>query len=205
MRDSGQPRPARASLSTNVIRTGELTARSSRGERRFLISSLLPHRVFREKTLRMAKSRPNTATSPQDLEVDPVLSMLGVGKYLWAQEPGDAFVDRLRSEDPPPSPNSAKLYPFKEQDPATVWQRIRDHQGQVFRTARKLPFTYQVEGAGIWFFREGRRINRKVSRIQVEEAISRCPLTRTTQIKDLIDYPYVFALLTDARIRGGAW
>jgi hypothetical protein len=62
-----------------------------------------------------------------------------------------------------------------------------------------------VEGAGIWFFRDGRRINRKLTRTQVEAAIARCPLTSTTEIKDLMDYIYLFALLTDARIRGEAW
>ncbi len=32
---------------------------------------------------------------------DPVLAMLGVGAQLWALEPGDSFVERLRSEDLP--------------------------------------------------------------------------------------------------------
>jgi hypothetical protein len=31
-------------------------------------------------------------------EKDPVLAMLGVGRKMWEQEPGDRFVDRLRSE-----------------------------------------------------------------------------------------------------------
>ncbi len=31
---------------------------------------------------------------------DPVLSMIGVGCGVWEHEPGDAFVDRLRSEGP---------------------------------------------------------------------------------------------------------
>ena len=29
---------------------------------------------------------------------DSVLAMLGVGKQLWDSEPGDSFVERLRSE-----------------------------------------------------------------------------------------------------------
>jgi hypothetical protein len=47
-----------------------------------------------------------------------------------------------------------------------------------------------------------RRPNRKLTRGQVDEAISRCPLQSTTEIKDLMDYPYLFALLMDSRIRG---
>jgi hypothetical protein len=135
---------------------------------------------------------------------DPVLLMLGIGKQLWRREPGDRFVERLRSEDAPPPFEG--LLDAPAQNPAeSVWRRIERHQGEGFKTVTDLPFTYAVEGAGIWFFREGRRINRKLTRTQVEVAIARCPLTSTTEIKDLMDYPYLFALLTDARIRGEAW
>lgn len=37
---------------------------------------------------------------PRHQTSDPVLLMLGVGKQLWKHEPGDSFVERLRSEDP---------------------------------------------------------------------------------------------------------
>jgi len=136
---------------------------------------------------------------------DPVLLMLGVGKQLWEEEPGDRFVERLRSEDLPASPPDRQSGIRVENAPESIWRRIEDHQGEEFWTARRLPFTYEVEGSGIWFFRDGRRINRKVSRTQVDIAISRCPLASTTEIKDLIDYPYLFALLMDKRIRGEAW
>lgn len=136
---------------------------------------------------------------------DPVLAMLGVGSQLWRGEPGDVFVERLRSEDsgaspvvhPSPAP-AGKL-------PETVWQRLVSHQGEQFQTVSGLPLTFEVDGAGIWFFRNGKRVNRKLTRTQFEVALSRCPLTRTTEISDLMDYPYVFAVLTDRRIRGQEW
>jgi hypothetical protein len=136
---------------------------------------------------------------------DPVLLMLGVGKQLWKREPGDRFIERLRSEDLPPLPFAGRQDAPAENAAESVWQRIQSHQGEEFRTVERLPFTYEVEGAGIWFFREGRRIERKLTRTQVDKAIARCPLTRTTEIKDLMDYSYLFALLMDARIRGEAW
>lgn len=136
---------------------------------------------------------------------DPVLLMLGVGKHLWATEPGDKFVERLRSEDLAPPPFDESQGGGAENAPEAVWRRIESHQGEEFKTVRKLPFTYVVEGAGIWFFRDGRRINRKLTRSQVEKAIARCPLKSTTEIKDLMDYPYLYALLMDARIRSQAW
>jgi hypothetical protein len=136
---------------------------------------------------------------------DPVLAMLGVGRQLWELEPGDNFVERLRSEDLPvppamhPSPDPAGDLP------AAVWRRIVSHQGEQFQTVTGLPLTFEVEGAGIWFFRDGKRVNRKLTRTQFEVALSRCPLARTTEISDLMDYPYVFAVLTDRRIRGQEW
>jgi len=134
---------------------------------------------------------------------DPLLSMLGIGRQLWETEAGDSFVERLRSEEAAPfttPPESAA-----QNTTEVVWKRIESHQGEEFRTVTGLPFTYAVEGPGIWFFREARRINRKLTRTQTEAAIARCPLSTTTEIKDLIDYPYLFALLMDARIRGESW
>ena len=89
--------------------------------------------------------------------------------------------------------------------PEAVWQRMVSHQGEQFQTVRGLPFTFEVDGAGIWFFRDGKRVNRKLTRTQFEVALSRCPLARTTEISDLMDYPYLFAVLTDRRIRGQEW
>lgn len=152
----------------------------------------------------MANVKLKAEAEPIERE-DPVLLMLGVGKHLWATEPGDKFVERLRSEDLAPPPLDESQGGGAENAPEAVWRRIESHQGEEFRTARRLPFTYVVEGAGIWFFRNGRRINRKLTRSQVEKAIERCPLKSTTEIKDLMDFAYLFALLMDRRIRGQAW
>jgi hypothetical protein len=138
-------------------------------------------------------------------EDDPVLLMLGVGKQLWESESGDRFIERLRSEELTDSPASGRHEAAAQNLPETVWQRIKSHQGEEFRTVTGLPLTYEVEGAGIWFWRDGERKNRKLTRNQVNVAISRCPLRATTEIKDLIDYPYLFAVLMDRRIRGDAW
>ena len=151
----------------------------------------------------MPKSGVNSETEHQNRETsDPVLLMLGVGKQLSGREPGDRFVERLRSEDPPHLPDQDRPGVPSQNVAELVWNRIQSLQGEEFKTATRLPFTYAVEGAGIWFFRDGRRINRKLTRTQVEVAIARCPLASTTEIKDLMDYPYLFALLMDGRIRG---
>ena len=136
---------------------------------------------------------------------DPVLAMLGVGQQLWEIESGDSFVERLRSEDLPAPPPTQRSPSPAESLPEAIWRRVANHHGQEFQTVRGLPFTFEVEGTGIWFFRDGKRVNRKLTRTQFEMALSRCPLTRTTEIKDLMAYPYLFAVLTDRRIRGQEW
>ena len=135
---------------------------------------------------------------------DPVLAMVGVGRELWETELGDRFVERHRSEElPPPVSGSASGQAGSLAE--AVWQRVIDHQDEEFRTVTGLPFTYQVQGAGMWFYRDGERIERKLSRKQFEIALSPCPLTSTTEIKDLMDFAYLFAALKDGRIRAQAW
>lgn len=136
---------------------------------------------------------------------DPVLSMRGIGRQLWEQEPGDSFIERLRSEDPPPSPVTAQPGGTTLDLTEAVWRRIEGHQGEQFETARGLPFVHKVEGPGIWFYRNGEKVNRKLSRRQVEAAVLRCPLRTVTEISDLMDPSYLFGLLMDRRIRGEAW
>jgi hypothetical protein len=131
--------------------------------------------------------------------------MLGVGRQLWESEPGDNFVERLRSEEVPAPPPSQHLPSPADTLPEEVWRRVANHQGDRFETVRGLPFTFEVEGTGIWFFREGKRVNRKLTRKHFEMALSRCPLRSTTEIQDLMDYPYLFAVLMDGRIRGQSW
>ena len=136
---------------------------------------------------------------------DPVLAMLGVGSQLWEFESGDRFVERLRSEQDLAPPLRTQFPSPSESLSDAVWGRVAKHQGDPFQTVRGLPFRFEVEGAGIWFFRDGKRVNRKLTRTQFDVALSRCPLTSTTEIKDLMDYPYLFAVLMDERIRGEAW
>ena len=146
---------------------------------------------------------PHREQDPATDETDPVLAMLGVGRQLWELESGDKFVERLRSEDLPLPP---AVHPSLAGNLAeAVWRRIISHQGEQFQTVRGLPFTFEVEGAGIWFFRDGKRVNRRLTRTQFEVALSRCPLKSTTEISDLMDYSYLFAVLMDRRIRGQDW
>jgi hypothetical protein len=132
---------------------------------------------------------------------DPVLQMLGVGKELWTEESGDEFVARERRgwDAPPTAPNE------KAGMAERVWQRLQRHQGDEFKTTTRLPFRYSLDGNGLWFERNGRRVNQRLSRRDLEKAVRRCPLDKTSDIADCRDYAYLFGLLTDRRIRGADW
>ena len=64
---------------------------------------------------------------------------------------------------------------------------LRNTRARGFKTAPSLPFTYDVEESGIGFFHNGKRINRELTRAQLDIALARCPLTSTTEIRDLMD------------------
>jgi len=119
--------------------------------------------------------------------------MLGVGESLWAKENGDSLVRRLRDERswaPRPQDN------LSEQ----LWSRLVEHEGELFRTATGLPFRYVVEGTGIWFERDGARIDKRLARGDFEKAVSRLPLRKTTDISDCFDPSYLYGILTNSRI-----
>ena len=125
--------------------------------------------------------------SPQ--EDDPILKLWGLGKEIWSETTADEYVSSLRAG-------------WEEEQVDDVWERIKEHQGQKFRTVRGLPFKYKVEGNGVRFSRHGRRIHQILSRTEIEKALARAPLKHPVEIKDLRDSSYLFALLSDPRISG---
>jgi hypothetical protein len=138
-----------------------------------------------------------------DEERDPILQMRGVGKDVWAAlGGGDAFVARERAGWDAGKPATARVGELA----ARTWKRAVAHQGEVFHTITRKSFTYAIEGeSGIWFYRNSRRIPKKLRRGDLEKAVRRCPLRRTADIKDCFDPSYLYALLMDRRIRGNDW
>jgi hypothetical protein len=132
----------------------------------------------------------NTLTEQED----PVLAMTGVGKELWRSVGGGD--KHLREERDPGNWSLAGDFSMADE----LWSRLVKHVGQTFHTTTGKPFCYTVEGNGVHFEREGRRMNKRMSRADFDKAVSRLPLSKTTDIKDCFDYAYLFALLTDERI-----
>lgn len=86
-----------------------------------------------------------------------------------------------------------------------VWTQIEKHAGQTFNTTTGLPFTYQVPGAYLKVTRDGRKINRSLSRISFRKASASMPAANPSDIKESQGSAYTWAILMDRRIRGAAW
>ncbi|QIK64924.1 hypothetical protein G7072_05080 [Nocardioides sp. HDW12B] len=86
-----------------------------------------------------------------------------------------------------------------------VWTRIEQHAGQQFITATGLPFTYRVPGDYLKVSRDGREINRSLSRTNFMKAAAAMPTSKPSDIKDRQGSAYTWAILMDPRVRAGAW
>ena len=79
-----------------------------------------------------------------------------------------------------------------------IWARILQHEGEEFKTKKKLPFTYKIINGAV----VPNRTNFPLAKVNFEKAAALMPLQGPGQINDLVYGPsYVYAILTDARIR----
>lgn len=82
-----------------------------------------------------------------------------------------------------------------------VWSRIKRHAGDRFRTARGLQFSYSVSGDYLRVSRDGREINRSLSKTNFRRAAELMPTDGPGGIKDRQGASYTWAILMDPRIR----
>ena len=78
-----------------------------------------------------------------------------------------------------------------------VWHGIVALSGQTFRQKRGKPFTYVVSGNSL----KPSTTNRQLPRSHFARAFERAPLDGPGQLQDLQGPSYLFAILTDPRIR----
>lgn len=82
-----------------------------------------------------------------------------------------------------------------------VWQRIKEHEGEIFRQIRGGEFTYLVKGNYI----ELSRTNRSISKTTFEDALRYVPLENTVPVQNLQAPAYLYAILMGKRIRMSDW
>ena len=86
-------------------------------------------------------------------------------------------------------------------DSEAVWRRIVAHSGETFHQLRGKPFTYHASGRTISLH----TTNRHISRTAIEKPLVLVPLADTTPVQHLSAPSYIYALLTDRRIRRSDW
>lgn len=80
---------------------------------------------------------------------------------------------------------------------SNVWSKIIIHEGEVFTQIRGKEFTYIIVGNSI----VPSTTNRNIHMNQFEKAYELMPLKNTSAIQDLQGPSYLYAILTDSRIR----
>jgi hypothetical protein len=86
-----------------------------------------------------------------------------------------------------------------------VWDRIQLSAGERFTTATGLPFTYRVPGEFVRVSRDGREINRSLSRTNFQRAMQSMPAASPGALRDRQGASYTWAILMDKRIRQSDW
>lgn len=77
-----------------------------------------------------------------------------------------------------------------------VWERICNHEGEIFRQMRGKEFTYTVNGNYIKLS----TTNYNVAKSTFEKALEFLPLENTVPIQHLSAPSYLYAILMDNRI-----
>jgi hypothetical protein len=83
----------------------------------------------------------------------------------------------------------------------SVWERIEENAGEVFRQIKGAEFTYVVANGHLI----PDRTRQQIARSQFEKALAFVPLSTTSKIQHLRGPSYIFAVLMDQRIRRDAW
>lgn len=82
-------------------------------------------------------------------------------------------------------------------DFSAMWARVQDHAGETFQTVRGKEFRYSATDSGIDML----TTNRVLPRRDFEAAFARMPVSGPGALQDLQGPSYVYAILTDPRVR----
>lgn len=88
-------------------------------------------------------------------------------------------------------------------DPELVWRRIVAHAGETFQQIRGKAFKYAVTGGGATI--EPSTTRWKIPKSHIIRALEFVPLVNTVPLQSLMGPSYIYAVLTDRRIRQSDW
>lgn len=86
-----------------------------------------------------------------------------------------------------------------------VWDRIRRNAGSTFTTKQGHQFTYVVPGQFMRVTRDGREVNRSLSKTNFRNAAAQMPTDGPGALRNAQGASYTWAILMDNRIRSSDW
>jgi len=130
---------------------------------------------------------------------NPFWELRGIAKDLFRElGGGENFIRQERESFSKAMDERASAFQI-EPEFERVWKSIAKHAGEEFRTTTGLVFEYRLAGDSVWIERDGREMNRALSKGQFAKAWARWPVTGPGELQDLQGPSFLFAILDDAR------
>jgi hypothetical protein len=83
-----------------------------------------------------------------------------------------------------------------------IWNRLKEHAGEEFKTSSGLPFIYHIQGGQF----VTTRTDYPLPKSDFAKALAYVPIRKTADIQKLVRGPsYIFAVYNDPRIRRTDW
>ena len=142
--------------------------------------------------------------APATASPSPLWDLLGIAKTLYQDlGGGENFLRKEREQFSAAVEQRERLVGGKT-DFDAVWRSVVAHTGENFSTVKGLPFRYVQAGDSVWIERDGQIIDQTLARGQFQKAWERWPVAGPSELQDLRGPAYVFAILSDPRVRKGA-
>lgn len=78
-----------------------------------------------------------------------------------------------------------------------MWAKVQQHSGEMFRTVTGKEFRFEAHSGGVDML----TTNRTLPRSAFEQAFTRMPVSGPGALQDLQGPSYIYAILTDPRVR----
>lgn len=187
-------------INPSVCRGGKWAAQSDDG---FCSSASAGEGARREPLVRSIVAR---APQPSLAGLGPApIRLWGPARLYPDQSHGEGTVGYWSIEPTPFRTPKALRQTTEMVDVDRVWERILANAGHEFTTKTGRPFTYVVPGDYLRVTRDGKQINRSLSRTNFAKATLAMPADGPGELADRQGPSYTWAILMDPRVRDGDW
>lgn len=147
-----------------------------------------------------------TVTAPDGRSFVAVLHPQAGGPY-WgiARTPTERDLALWEGKPVPPEPASVETQYESPLKIAKAWKRIEQHAGEVFTTVRGKEFIYSVGGGPTPWYVTLDHLRRNIPRGHLSHALDAWPVDGPGKLPPVAQPSYVYAILSDPRIREDDW